>query len=740
MPVAKFRLPDGRIARFNVPEGTTPEQAQQMIAQQIQQDPNILEAPPSDPGRVESERRQQPDAAAPQDGAFQQAGQAVDRAGQAITSTGAGRGAAEFAAAFNRGVTQLADFLTTDQINAVAQILGPEMLGVTESQLSVPSITEILSPATQGGFMEEGLARDVVRGAGEVIPAAVGTGAAVSRSAAQLPRIASGSEGTAAGALRQIGRPAPVSDVALGGASGAGAAVGEEAGGAPGAAVGAIAAPLSAAGAGQLLRSTLSAGARGIQGLMRSLDDMSEEGASTLLAEAMVREGLSPDQVAARMRELGPEAIPADVGNNFSRLLRTAANKVPSIEGESGRVLSERQLGQGERIAQAFDDAAGVPKLNVDDEIVRIDNELRPQIDSLYSAARNKSEQVFGGPRPTEGYSFGSPHLAPKKTKLQQLLDGENIGGPAQAQAHRELNAKRLSGEKVTSLDLIDATKRAIDDQVTSGIREDKMAKARSFLKLKNALVSEADKAIPEYAEARSLFAGKASLENAADMGQEFFKLKPRDVDSAVQSMGESEKRMFRLGAKQALIDKLDTMQVSRDAVKGLFGRRGDVQKLKAVFDTEEQFKNFSDTLEREANFILTRRAAQANSTTAKQIFDERASSEALENARAVFGDPIAAASTIGRIMNGLRSSKASQANTRALELAGDILLERGMNPEKIALLLRKASADQVAKELRRVAPKRGAAAEAAAPTTGAVGAFEPQPGDNRQRQQEQAR
>ena len=30
MPIAKYQLPDGRIARFEVPEGTTPEQAQQI--------------------------------------------------------------------------------------------------------------------------------------------------------------------------------------------------------------------------------------------------------------------------------------------------------------------------------------------------------------------------------------------------------------------------------------------------------------------------------------------------------------------------------------------------------------------------------------------------------------------------------------------------------------------------------------------------------------------------------------
>jgi hypothetical protein len=35
MPIARFEMPDGRIARFEVAEGTTPEQAQAMIAEQV---------------------------------------------------------------------------------------------------------------------------------------------------------------------------------------------------------------------------------------------------------------------------------------------------------------------------------------------------------------------------------------------------------------------------------------------------------------------------------------------------------------------------------------------------------------------------------------------------------------------------------------------------------------------------------------------------------------------------------
>jgi hypothetical protein len=51
MPVARFQLPDGRIARFEVPEGTTPEQAQSLIEAQLPtlEQPTAAAAVPATP-------------------------------------------------------------------------------------------------------------------------------------------------------------------------------------------------------------------------------------------------------------------------------------------------------------------------------------------------------------------------------------------------------------------------------------------------------------------------------------------------------------------------------------------------------------------------------------------------------------------------------------------------------------------------------------------------------------------
>ena len=49
MPVARFQMPDGRIGRFEVPEGTTPEQAQTLISQSLAQQPTQPQAAQTQP-------------------------------------------------------------------------------------------------------------------------------------------------------------------------------------------------------------------------------------------------------------------------------------------------------------------------------------------------------------------------------------------------------------------------------------------------------------------------------------------------------------------------------------------------------------------------------------------------------------------------------------------------------------------------------------------------------------------
>lgn len=175
--------------------------------------------------------------------------------------------ALEGMAAVNRGATGIVDFFASP-VNAAMELSG--------SDVRVPSLTKALEPyATGGNFMEPGLYRDIVRGAGEAVPASVAIGAGLRAAAQQLPAIASGAESVGAGVLRQMGNTNVLADAGYGALSGAGAVAGKEAGGETGAMIGAIAAPaavtIAPQLAGEAIKKIFAGGNQ--QAIAKSIDD-----------------------------------------------------------------------------------------------------------------------------------------------------------------------------------------------------------------------------------------------------------------------------------------------------------------------------------------------------------------------------------------------------------------------------------------------------------------------------------
>lgn len=217
----EVELPDGSIAEF--PDDMTPEQIESVLAAQFG-------------GQAATEA---PQADAPVDNRS-----TFDR----VMAP-----AYEFASAANRQVLGAFD-IVPGAINDVLKFAG--------SDYRLPGFEQTIG--SQGGFMEPGLARDVVSGAGSVVPAAVGGGAAIRQLATGLPAMASGGESVTAGLLRQLAQTTPRADAAFGAVSGAGSAVGGAAGEAVGGEqgrqvgqlVGGIAAPVAAVGAASAIRSS----------------------------------------------------------------------------------------------------------------------------------------------------------------------------------------------------------------------------------------------------------------------------------------------------------------------------------------------------------------------------------------------------------------------------------------------------------------------------------------------------
>lgn len=620
----------------------------------------------------------------------------LERIDAAMRSNPVVQGLAEMQGGANAYAVDLIDFFTTDQINSILEISG--------SEKRVPTLGGAVGdrPEVAGGFMEDGKAKDIMRGIGQAAPAALGGMGMLRQAARQLPA-ATAAESASIGALREIGKTTAGSELVASSAAVAGGEMGEKYGGEKGGLIGTVLAPLSVGAVGGTVKNIAKASKDEVVSLFNSLSKMSDEGASELLANYMVRSGLKPDDVGKKLSELGNEGVLADVSEGFSRLLKDAANKIPRIEGRARIDLDARQAARGDRALLAFDDASGTAKLSASDELKRIEEVTKPQITELYGKARS-----------------GQIELSENLSKF--LNNTETSLGKARVAAEQRIVDKRALGEDVGTFTVIDETKRELDDRIGAAIRKGKMARAYDLMKWKTKLVAEADEAIPEYKQARDLYAGTKELENTVDVGRDFLKMKPRLIEEYSKGLSESEKRMFKLGAKDAIIDKLDSTQLTSNVMKQMFGKGGSNRALRSLFDTEQDFMRFNKALEREANFVRTRQAIQGGSSTFKQAYDGLNPMDAVE---AASGSPVQWARVTGRILNGVSKNKDSEANIKSLEQAGDILLQANMEPDKVIAILKRGNRseiknrfDQAYKQLRKqaqAAQSRGTSAVGAA-------------------------
>lgn len=245
---------------------------------------------------------------------------------------------AEFAASVNRPVLETLDFLGPDTINAILSLSGTDT--------RVPTLTESI-PGTQGGFIEPGLTRDVIRAAGETVPLAAGGGALLRGFASRLPSQAIASESIGAGALRQAAGTTASQDVALGAASGAGAAAGREFGGDTGELAGSIAAPilpvLAKQGLSAAVRSIFRGGEEGRQAVEESVKAFNVSGSTPTLGQATGRPSL---QAIESTSGKAPGGRPLrnqlnEVSENIQGKLQVIADDLSTVQGEeaAGRAI-----------------------------------------------------------------------------------------------------------------------------------------------------------------------------------------------------------------------------------------------------------------------------------------------------------------------------------------------------------------------------------------------------------------
>jgi hypothetical protein len=318
--------------------------------------------------------------------------------------------------------------------------------------------------------------------------------------------------------------------------------------------------------------------------------------AARKIKEAMVRDGLTPERLSAKLNQLGPDASLVDAGGeNMLGLARAVQSEPGKAKNIAMRTLTQRARNQSKRINERLSPLNN--KGNFYDEMDDLIAKRKADAQPLYERAVNKNNLV-------------------PEDKFSSVMDDEWLSGVI-----KKVKSDKLAGMSElpdNSMPVIDAAKKKIDDMIGVARRSGQTNKVRLLEGKKEQLVKIADDSFPDYKAARQAFETPSKAMDAMEDGVNFIKNPSGITRRQISAMSDADKEFFRAGAYRAILNKIESAPDSADIVKRIFGNQAMRDKIKAVFPDEKSFREFQKAMLAEGKMYQTKNAVLGNSATAR--------------------------------------------------------------------------------------------------------------------------
>lgn len=638
MPVARFQMADGRVARFEVPEGTSPEQAHAMMAAHFDS-----EAPaPVAAGST-----------------------FVD--GVKGLAAGAGLGLGNVALGAQRLVGK---GLTAIDDDASSLVGGAGKWLVNDADAGKARLARENAPFKA--------ASPLMNATGEIGGSIVAT-LPVGGLLPGALRTASTARGVA-GVRARAGQAAGVGAV-YGGVTGttgsnanslAGMLTDGARGATAGAIMGGVSTPVVAA-----------AGAVSSNIAQRFSKTHAADFAKQKIAEALSRDaagnyftsgaGNPLSQMAARFSRLGDEAVLADAGGrSTNQLLDTLATLPGRTKEQVYNVQHRRAATAGVRMREAADRALGTQGQRLDSTVDALKIRRERDAGPLYEQLR----QVDISP------SAALTEIVRHADELGAVRLGRKI-----ATARREpftLDAQQPARWNMGDLDHV---KRGLDDMLESSAAKNRDGTltqlGNAYLKLKDDLVAQLDTVTTNpqagtslYRQAREAFATPSALIDAGKAGLAAINRDESTIKSMMRGMSDNEKQAFRIGAFDGLREKLGNLG-GRTNIMNMWQNQSMQEKLRPIFGSERAYRQFALSVGREMKLKEIQSVGRGSQTMARQ-----AGAEDLGMSPMVDGAAAVSAAAKGNLLSSIGLSKKTwdqvKLPQRVRDEMGNMLLSRG--------------------------------------------------------------
>jgi hypothetical protein len=335
------------------------------------------------------------------------------------------------------------------------------------------------------------------------------------------------------------------------------------------------------------------------------------------VAEVLYGSTQSPEQAIGQTIRSGKYDVPTPLGLSNPELAALTEKVLakPSAGREAlATQIAETQADASKRIQEQVQEALPGTKdyFDVEDAITA---NLRKIGDTEYKKAFD-----VGLVNDRELINLANnPELSGIWAKAQRLarLEGRELPIKMEAVVNEagDTVGLRATDQTIPDVQSLHYLKRALDDTIDAGFRGNAgVGKAEaSALKesIRNPLVARLDKVVPEYGEARKLYAGDMEVRDALRLGRDIMSGKMRSQQLAREvngipgkknPMSEAEREALRTGARQSIFQPLEDAATNRNFAQRLRGIRGDsdtMAKLKLVMKPQE-FRFFDRALKLE--------------------------------------------------------------------------------------------------------------------------------------------
>lgn len=335
----------------------------------------------------------------------------------------------------------------------------------------------------------------------------------------------------------------------------------------------------------------------------------SNKAADLAIARALEKDGMTPDQAAARLAAMQRgEATLADLGENTAALLRRSSAAPGAARRDTKAALAAREI---ERVPRVSEDLRTLMSGSKDfyTDVTDLIRKRSEEADALYKAAWDSA-----------------PTFTPRNSRELEALRNLPTFRTAMEGGSRRMADQGLDiNDPANVLRGLHETKLELDDMIERAMSSDRGAnQARILMDMKEKLLKAMERRSPEYRTAREAFAGDSEMLTAMKEGQRIYQLPEMDMRKLIERFRDSpsEYDAFRAGVSQAMLERMRAGGPTADPLATIFPR-GVEDKLRRAFRDDEAFDTFKNRLVEERNMLQTEKTGFRRSPLDTDLADD---------------------------------------------------------------------------------------------------------------------